>query len=749
MIHRPLALIRRIAAMDSDEIRSRLGSFVRQRRDARHASRGRNPLDPGRAPAPARPPLFFFDPRQSAGIAAAVRARLPDEAAGVIDTARRIETGCFDLLGYRGLRFGREDTVDWHLDPVHNVRAPRLPWFRVPYLDFRRTGDHKIVWELSRHQHLMILARAWLYSGDARFVRALERLWIDWHAANPYPTGINWASTLEVAFRAMSWMWVDAWIGGAPGVTEEFRALLRQAIGESAVYTQAYLSTYFAPNTHLLGEGLALFLIGVMYPEFRDAAHWRNTGWRILLEESEHQVRPDGFHFEQSVYYHVYALEMFLYGRILAARNGMVVPESYDAVLIRMAEGLAAIGAAGQAPRFGDDDGGRLFDGRRNRPEHMLDPLAAAAAVFGRGDWKAVAGGQPREETLWLLGTEGLQRFDALPATPRKPRSTAFVHSGYYVLAGGGNALSVMDAGPMGWGSGGHGHADALSLQLLADGRAWLTDPGTCSYPMEKPERNRFRGTSAHNTLELDGRGQADPLKSFGWTAMPNVRAEMWHAGRHVTVLAGSHDGYARLPQPAVHRRVVLSWPDGIWLVRDVVTGEGSHELAVRWHLAPECALVAETESCWRAEDLRLCIPAGTAWTAHVETAQWSPAYGAVVDAPVLRLSRTASLPAECATLLAYNQHGPVSLESPAAEGAAVLVCRSGPLTRVVIYALEPGRGWRFGDWESEAVIAGADVVDDRVTHVFTVDEDLYEWAETDGGPPPVSREVLRTVHSH
>ena len=53
------------------------------------------------------------------------------------------------------------------------------------------------------------------------------------------------------------------------------------------------------------------------------AAHWKDDGWKILLHEAGRQVRPDGVYFEQSLYYHVYALDFFLHARLLAARNEM------------------------------------------------------------------------------------------------------------------------------------------------------------------------------------------------------------------------------------------------------------------------------------------------------------------------------------------------------------------------------------------------------------------------------------------
>jgi len=90
------------------------------------------------------------------------------------------------------------------------------------------------------------------------------------------------------------------------------------------------------------------------FPQFPAAPRWVRKGAGWMEHELCRQVREDGGHFEQSSYYHVYALDMFLFH---AALTGTVAPE-----LARMAEYLAALlGPRGSLPLVGDDDGGRLF----------------------------------------------------------------------------------------------------------------------------------------------------------------------------------------------------------------------------------------------------------------------------------------------------------------------------------------------------------------------------------------------------
>src|SRR5207237_4403756 len=124
--------------------------------------------------------------------------------------ADRLVAGDHDLLGYRGLRFdrspttrtvqspplAREGSIDWHYDPVHGRRAPRGFWTTIPYLD-RTYGDHKIIWELNRHQHWLALGRAFWLSDGSTYRQTFVRELADWLDDNPPLVGVNGASMLE------------------------------------------------------------------------------------------------------------------------------------------------------------------------------------------------------------------------------------------------------------------------------------------------------------------------------------------------------------------------------------------------------------------------------------------------------------------------------------------------------------------------------------------------------------------------
>ena len=647
---------------------------------------------------------FFFSPEQVSELCSKLRQLFPDTARQIIQRAERISEHRFDLLGYEGLDYGAE--IDWHADRVHGKRAPLKPWFQIHYLDFAEVGDSKVTWELNRHQHLVTLAKAYRLTGDQNFAAELFRQWEHWHTKNPYPIGINWASSLEVAFRSLSWIWVYFLLADSPALPMAFRRSWQRSLAISGRHIETYLSTYFSPNTHLLGEAVALFFIGVLCPEISSAERWQKRGWEIILQQAARQVREDGWHFEQSTYYHVYALDLFLHSAILASLNHIPLPPEFDSGMRRMLEALATLARAGAVPRIGDDDGGRLFDPSRNHAPHLLDPLATGAVLYQRGDFKKIAGG-PREETLWLLGEAGIEELQNLPEATVSQDSFAFPATGLYVMSSSDPQWQfVIDAGPQGADSAGHGHADALSLTASIGGQEVLIDPGTYQYVGEG--RDCFRGTRAHNTLLIAGRDQADPKGPFSWQQLPKIQAEAWISGKTFDLFVGSHDGYRRLPSPVFHRRFVFALKSEFLLVRDVALGQGKYDVDVVWHIAPQLQAPDSNKDLFLGNQgiLRFVTVEGHGWARVVEEFPHSPVYGQQEKHSALRYSTKAKLPAEFVTLLllsAAQSREEHNLTSMAAESSGVVAYRYRTARHEHLFFFGKGEPWKLQEWSSDA----------------------------------------------
>ena len=696
----------RLRSMSKDELVDRVSQQVNARLDAYRARRGHDFTQVVLNEVPGNQKgKFFFSAAEAPAIAEFLKARYPSMAANIVAGAEKILQHRFDLLGFEGLDYGTQ--IDWHLDLIHQKRGPNKPAFRVKYLDFAEVGDSKINWELNRHQHLVTLAKAYRLTGDARFARKIVAQWKSWHASNPYPMGMNWASSLEVAFRSLSWMWVYFLMQDSAEMTAELRTEWVQALALSGRHIATYLSTYFSPNTHLLGEAVALFFLGTLFPELPKARRWKERGWAIVLDAAKKQVRQDGFYFEQSTYYHVYALDFFLHARVLASLNGVQIPPEFDSTLVKMLDALCLLGRAGAVPSAGDDDGGRLFDPRRNRAQHLLDPLSTGAILYQRGDFKFLAG-NPREETVWLLGPAGVAKFEEVRSYEPSEASTALRESGLYLMADAVTGQQLMiDAGPQGPGSAGHGHADALSIHLASAGETFLMDPGTLEYVGETlTDRNFFRGTAAHNTLRVDECDQAESAPPFAWRELPNVAVDLWTIGQRFSLFVGNHDGYRRLASPVRHERWVFHHKGQFWVVRDVAKGEGKHQLELSWHLGPSLSPTSAKDYVFGVgqETLGLITPEGHGWSQSAQRGIWSPVYGRQERTMVVTFGKAANLPAEFVTMLLPNAGERIGRLERIESEARVRVYRC---TRDGeehwFFFSEPGCAWRAGDWASDA----------------------------------------------
>jgi hypothetical protein len=704
----------RLSVMGWDELRTRGTQEVNKRLDVAFSNFRVGECAVAALGADDATTRFVFTPEELPQIVALLHKRFPNEIKNLIAVADSICLHRFNLLGYHDLDYGEK--IDWHLDAVHQRRAPQKPWFKIKETDFGEVGDPKITWELNRHQHLVTLAKAYCLTHEDRFATEAFDQWYHWHQENPYPIGINWASSLEVALRSISWLWMSHLLASCPVMPVRFQSDLRVALGLNARHISRYLSTYSSPNTHLLGEAVGLFYIGVLSPLLPTASRYRQLGWETVVAQANHQVRPDGTHFEQSTYYHVYALDFFLHARTLAIRNKIPIPAAFDRTLEKMLDVLRVLTQAGLAPRLGDDDGGRVFDPRRNRIEHLSDPLATGAVIFERSDLKAAAGGL-KEETLWLLGPQGASYYEGMDCIARDVASTQLQAGGIYIMAAAEPVPQqlVIGAGPQGVLTAGHGHADSLSVQLTINGQEWLVDPGTYSYNRSVAQRNYFRGTEAHNTLQVDGLSQTDPAGPFKWRSSPKVQVEVWETGESFDLFAGSHSGYCRLPQPVLHRRWVFGLKSQFWLVLDLAVGEGRHQLELFWHIAPgllpgtECT---DTTVVWKEQTRGLALVAAenSGWSKQILRSQVSPAYGKTEQNSVLQFHAEAHLPIEFAMLLiptgyAAKQVGHLENMVDGFQSAAVHAYRYVDAQECHHYMFfgDGDRPWSLQSWSSDA----------------------------------------------
>jgi hypothetical protein len=500
-------------------------------------------------------------------------------------------------IAFFGETFHFGASIDWHKDPVTGAEWPRRYHRDVPVHGGNvGYGDVKHVWELNRHQFFVDLAKMAFLERSEPHAEALFDLLQSWNASVPYATGAPWACALEPAFRVWSWIWAYHLVRAADLLPDDVHLEWLTGFYDHARFLHHHLELYSSPYNHLIGEASALFALGVLFPEFKDARAWARHGRTVLESTVRSQFYADGGTVEQSTFYHHATLGFYLLSIVLAARNGIRMPSAVrDSVERALEYSMLMAQPDGRVPSIGGAD-----DGKPIRLEHLpfwdFRPyLAIGAVVFSRRDFKARAGGFP-EDALWMLGPDGSETFERLASRLPEP-SAALTSSGYYVARSDWSRQAdyvCFDCGEQAAGlrrddvpSAAHGHADCLSVVASLGGHPVLVDPGFFCYNGDPQWEVHFRKTLAHNTLTIDGRDQARHVSKMAWTHTYAARPEGWSGRGDIAWARGSHDGYARGRQGVVHRRTVWLRPDGYLILYDELVGKGEHLIRANFQFAP------------------------------------------------------------------------------------------------------------------------------------------------------------------
>jgi hypothetical protein len=515
-------------------------------------------------------------------------ARFEDELAsieGLVERADAVLEHRFDLLGSGPTELG--DEIDWHAD-FKTGRSWPLKHSSLLRTSYGDGSDIKVPWELSRSQHLPLLAGAYRLTSDRRYLDELGSQLQSWIAANPVELGPNWATTMDVAIRAANWVAALALVA-EQAENERWFAQALESLLLHGRFVRSHLEWSEARGNHYLSDVVGLLPVAALFSGGWEGRAWAEWAAGELASEMEHQVRPDGTAHEASTTYHRLVTELFLCGT--QAADALVpgrLPDSYHARLDRMLEFVRDYTRPdGLAPQIGDADDGRYL------------PLGSYGA-------------DPRDHRH--LFAQAARPFE--PATA----SAAYPSGGYYVMRSRG-LYAIVRCGDTGrYGRGGHSHNDQLSFELTAGSEPLVVDPGTYVYTGDPQERNRFRETAYHSTLRVGG-GEQNELHSDDLFLMKDrSRAEALDSGE--TAFEGRHHGF---PGATHTRRLELV--DGGLRIRDTVSSPTVQELEWTFPLAPG----AERKVEIAAEGLKFLAEPG--W--------YSARYGVRVPTTFLRARRS------------------------------------------------------------------------------------------------------------
>jgi len=443
---------------------------------------------------------------------------------------------------------------------------------------------------LNRHFFLPDLARAYEGTLETRYSDEIVATMLDWIEDCPVlllssgnsPYHHAW-ETLNTACRAGD-TWIEAvWrTADSPSWTPEALCTVLKSLVEHARHLRKWPSR----GNWLTAESKALTIIGVLLPEFSEAADWRGTGIQRLYSQMGEEIYPDGLENELALGYNLWVLRNYADILDLALLNGRreEIPADYQSLLERMYNYLLyATGPDGLVPGLNDSGN--------------ASPVSYLKKAFGYFPH--------RTDFLWGAtgGAEG---------TAPAETSYAFPYSGHYVMRsdwGPEARFLFLDAGTYG---SGHQHEDKLSFTMAAHGRQWIVEGG--SYMYDKSRWRRYvLSTRAHNTVRVDGFDQNRRAARDTWVLKPPFQPlpNTWITNEQFDYVSAVYeDGYGPERLGVTHRREVLFVKPDYWILVDTLTpvDDAPHTYETIFHINAEEAAARGARVSAQADGGRLDI---------------------------------------------------------------------------------------------------------------------------------------------
>lgn len=519
----------------------------------------------------------------------------------VVKQSNRLLQGELPVFSIDNVHLNRN--FEWNRDPLTKVLAPLTFGKSLNYRDESVAGNIKYLWEPSRHLQLVTLAVAYADTGESHYLEEIQRQLEEWFEQCPYPQGPHWVSSLELGIRLINWSIVWGLIGGDSAKVFEsdagaaFKERWLTCIFQHVHFINSYYSGHSSANNHLIGEAAGVYVAAKTWPLWTGFSEWGSNAKKILEEQAVQQNYSDGVNKEQAISYQQFVLDFLIVPLLISRQTNDKFSQAYVDTVEHMLEYLQSLmDSNNNIPMIGDADDGyvfRLLWDDEFCPYSSL--LATGAVLFNRGDFKKSAGKFDDKSAL-LLGENARSEFEGLKSE-KVIKRCIFSEAGYYILGDeyetDNEYQIVVDAGPLGLGGiAAHGHSDALSFWMSSKGREFLVDPGTFAYHTEKKWRDYFRGTSAHNTLRIDGQDQSQIGGNFMWLQKANATCELLSHTDSQDRLIVSHDGYLKLPDPVNHiREFSLDKEARRLIVIDKLICNGEHIVEQFWHLSEDCQI--------------------------------------------------------------------------------------------------------------------------------------------------------------
>ena len=297
-------------------------------------------------------------------------------------------------------------------------------------------------------------------------------------------------------------------------------------------------------------QGLkGLIYCGISLPNFEN---YKNNGLRLLENELNHQIHPDGGHYSRNPQIHMEVLTDLIAIRNTLSAAHIDVPNWLNSRIELMIPILRT---------FRHGDGGlAFFNGSSDSSPTIID---------------------------MLLSKSGVKTRAILNAT----------HTGYQRLYAGKTTVLIDTGPPPSVTENQWAHFGTLAFEMSSGKDRIIVNCGMPDNPSTEWQQ-ALRSTAAHSTIAVDNINSTEinPTKDF-----VDKLGQVTSSRREIdgsTIIEASYDGYNK-PFGLIHRRLIMLAPDGGEIQgEDNLIGPGGHYYSLRFHLHPNIQVTMLQDKC-------------------------------------------------------------------------------------------------------------------------------------------------------
>lgn len=547
--------------------------------------------------------------------------RYNNDTGAILAAANKACNHVFALLGSGDVKL---DPIIWNKEIKTGFEWPT----GVYYSKLRKTtpqdSDIKIPWELSRCHHLLWLGEAYVLTGEEKYAWEVANELNDWIDTNPLMYSVNWTCAMEVAIRAVNWMYALLFIVDSVHFTDELAEKVYRSLYQHGFFIYNNLErTIPYSNNHYYSDIVGLLYLGQLFHQTRQGKKWFSFALSQYYTETLAQILPSGVDYEKSVSYHRLMTELAMYPYYMLERVGANVPEIVRQRLVHMVQYVKLNAMPnGKAPMVADNDDGRFLPFvPRDFREHLY--LTDSNSLDNR--IVASSADMLSFESV-SLGSRLIQ--DSKIAILRKGDSYLFVNNA---------DRWRYDKEKSGY-IGTHIHNDLLSFVYAVGGTEVIVDPGGYVYTSDMERHEEFRSTSKHNTVVVDGEEQhlRDRSRAFMMKYNSTSRFLELVEKQDCDICTGE---YFTIKGRLTHNRSFRLEQQQLTITDILMKSGKEHMASLFYHFAPGISPVLEDKAVsFKMHGMRFLLKIGSSCPVKmsIKDDTVSPSYGVLQDSKTL-----------------------------------------------------------------------------------------------------------------